>query len=327
MSGPLQTVAVFGATGFIGRHLIQHLTRRGLLVRAVTRVPNKATFLKPVGGIGQVTPWAADPTDDVSVRRALNGVDMVVNLIGVLYERGQNSFQAVHVDVPARLARLAAEAGVKRFVHVSALGADAKSAAAYARSKADGEKAVRSAFPDAAILRPSIVFGSEDNFFNKFAAMAQSAPALPLIGGGATKFQPVYVADLAEALAVAAVSDAAAGKTYEIGGPKVYSFKELLSLTLSEIGKESVCLAPVPWSIAGVLGGLLQNVPLIAPPLTADQVEMLKTDNVLSGSLPGLADLGVTDPSTVEIVVPTYLRRFVVGGLYERMKSGKRAAF
>lgn len=327
MSGPLQTVAVFGATGFIGRHLIQHLTRRGFLVRAVTRVPNNAAFLKTAGGIGQVTPWAADPTDDASVRRALAGVDAAVNLIGVLYERGENTFKALHVDVPARLARLAAEAGVKRFVHVSALGADAKSSAAYARSKADGEKAVRAAFPNAAVLRPSIVFGAEDNFFNKFAALAQKAPALPLIGGGETKFQPVYVADLAEALAVAATVDAAGGKTYEIGGPKVYSFRELLSMTLGEVGRENVCLASVPWKAAEILGGLLEKTPIVAPPLTRDQVEMLKSDNVVSGSLPGLSDLGVADPSAVEVVIPSYLRRFVVGGTYERMKSGKRAAF
>ena len=326
MSGPTQTVAVFGATGFIGRHVVSHLARKGLQVRAVTRVPNKAAFLRPAGGIGQVVPWAGDVGDDASVRRALAGVDAVVNLIGVLYERGAASFQAVHVDAPARLARLAAEAGVKRFVHVSALGADAASAAAYARSKAEGEAAVKAAFPAAAILRPSIVFGPEDGFFNKFAAMAQLAPALPLIGGGETKFQPVYVADLAEALASAAVSDAAAGKTFEIGGPVVYSFKQLLEFTLKTIERQNVCLAPVPWRAAEILGGVLEKTPVIAPALTRDQVEMLKTDNVLSGALPGLADLGVTAPALVEVEVPVYLQRFIEGGLYARLRSGQRAA-
>jgi uncharacterized protein YbjT (DUF2867 family) len=326
MSGPLQTVAVFGATGFIGRHLIQHLTRKGFLVRAVTRVPNKATFLKPAGGIGQVTPWAGDVGDDASVRRALAGVDMVVNLIGVLYERGAAGFQALHVDAPARLARLATEAGVKRFVHVSALGADAGSPAAYARSKAEGEAAVKAGFPGAAILRPSIVFGPEDGFFNKFAAMAQLAPALPLIGGGQTKFQPVYVADVAEAITAAVTSDAAAGKTFELGGPAVYTFKQLLEILLKEIEKPGVCLVPVPWKAAEFLGDVLGKTPVIAPPLTRDQVEMLKTDNVLSGSLPGLQDLGVAEPSSVEVVVPTYLHRFIEGGLYARLRSGKKAA-
>jgi uncharacterized protein YbjT (DUF2867 family) len=326
MSGPLQTVAVFGATGFIGRHLIQHLTRKGFLVRAVTRVPNKATFLKPAGGIGQVTPWAGDVGDDASVRRALAGVDMVVNLIGVLYERGAAGFQALHVDAPARLARLATEAGVKRFVHVSALGADAGSPAAYARSKAEGEAAVKAGFPGAAILRPSIVFGPEDGFFNKFAAMAQLAPALPLIGGGQTKFQPVYVADVAEAITAAVTSDAAAGKTFELGGPAVYTFKQLLEILLKEIEKPGVCLVPVPWKAAELLGDVLGKTPVIAPPLTRDQVEMLKTDNVLSGTLPGLQDLGVAEPSSVEVVVPTYLHRFIEGGLYARLRSGKKAA-
>lgn len=326
MTGSMQTVAVFGATGFIGRHLIQHLTRKGLMVRAVTRVPNKAAFLKPAGGIGQVTPWAGDVNDDASVRRALAGCDMVVNLIGVLFERGAGGFQAAHVDAPARLARLAAEAGVKRFVHISAMGADLKSASAYAKSKAEGEAAVRAAFPGAAILRPSIVFGPDDSFFNKFAAMAQIAPALPLIGGGATRFQPVYVADVAEAVANAATSDDAAGKTYELGGPAVYSFRQLLEITLREIERPTLPLVPVPWKAAEMLGGLLEKIPVIAPPLTRDQVEMLKTDNVASGALPGLAELGVAHPAAVEVIVPAYLQRFIVGGVYARIRSGQRIA-
>lgn len=316
MTSRPQTIAVFGATGFIGRHLVQHLTKSGAIVRVATRTPNKAAFLKPAGAVGQVVPWAADVGDDVSIRRALAGVDAVINLIGILYERGTDTFQSVHVDVPSRLARLAAEAGVQRLVHVSAIGADAHANALYARTKGEGEAAVRAAFPSATIVRPSIVFGSEDGFFNKFAAMAQIAPALPLIGGGGTKFQPVYVADVAEAIARTLECPNAPGKTFELGGPEVYTFKRLLEFILSEIARPKVMLVPVPWPAAEFLGGVLGATPLIAPPLTRDQVEMLKSDNVVSGKLPGLKDLGITEPSTVEVIVPTYLQRFIVGGAY-----------
>ncbi|MBK3775415.1 SDR family NAD(P)-dependent oxidoreductase [Azospirillum brasilense] len=318
MSYRSEVVTVFGGSGFVGRHLIRRLAKTGAIVRVVSRHPNQANFLKTAGSVGQIVPMAADVKDDQSVARAIQGADTVINLIGVLYERGGWNFQTVHVDAPARIARIAKASGVRHLVHVSAIGADAKSASGYARSKAAGEQAVRQAFPEAVIIRPSIVFGPEDGFFNKFAAMAQISPALPLIGG-ATKFQPVYVSDLAEAIAAAATLDGAAGRTYELGGPRVYSFKELMQLMLKEIRRKRF-LVPVPWSVAETLGGLLEKVPpIVAPPLTRDQVEMLRTDNVAAPGAPGFKDLGITSLSSCEVVLPTYLSRFIVGGRYSTM--------
>ncbi|MDQ2104014.1 complex I NDUFA9 subunit family protein [Azospirillum isscasi] len=313
MSYRSEVVTVFGGSGFVGRHLIRRLAKTGAIVRVVSRHPNQANFLKTAGSVGQIVPMAADVKDDRSVARAIQGADTVINLIGTLYERGAWSFQTVHVDAAARIARIAKASGVQRLVHVSAIGADAKAPAAYAKSKAAGEQAVRDAFPGATIIRPSIVFGPEDGIFNKFAAMAQVSPALPLIGG-ATRFQPVYVGDLADAIAAAATLDSAVGRTYELGGPRVYTFKELMQLMLQEIRRKRL-LVPVPWSVAEKLGGLLEKVPpIVAPPLTRDQVEMLKTDNVAAPGALGFKDLGIAHLSSCEVVLPTYLSRFIVGG-------------
>ncbi|MFC5357511.1 complex I NDUFA9 subunit family protein [Azospirillum himalayense] len=313
MSYRSEVVTVFGGSGFVGRHLIRRLAKTGAIVRVVSRHPNKANFLKTAGSVGQIVPMAADVKDDQSVARAIQGADTVINLIGTLYERGAWTFQTVHVDAPARIARIAKASGVRRLVHVSAIGADARSASAYAKSKAAGEQAVAQAFPGATIIRPSIVFGPEDGFFNKFAAMAQVSPALPLIGG-ATKFQPVYVGDLADAIAAAATLDSATGRTFELGGPRVYSVKELMQLMLREIRRKRF-LVPVPWNVAETLGGLLEKVPpIVAPPLTRDQVEMLRTDNVAAPGAPGFKELGITNLSSCEVVLPTYLSRFIVGG-------------
>ena len=314
MSFRYQIVTVFGGSGFIGRHLIRRLARSGAIVRIATRNPNKAQFLKTAGAVGQIVPLAVDVRSDESVARAVDGADVVVNLIGALYNDGPWTVEAAHVQAAGRIARLAKAAGAQRLVHVSAIGANAKSAAEYGRTKAAGEKAVLAAFPEATILRPSIVFGPEDQFFNRFGAMAQVAWALPLIGGGKTRFQPVYVGDVAEAITAALHEPAAQGRTYELGGPTVYPFKELLALTLKEVHRKRLLL-PLPWKLAETLGGLFEKIPLITPPLTKDQVEMLKTDNVVSASAPGLADLGIT-PTTVEVTVPTYLSRFIVGGRY-----------
>ena len=233
----------------------------------------------------------------------------------MLYERGSQSFQAVHVDAAARIARLAKAAGVGRLVHLSAIGADAASPAAYARSKAAGEQAVLAAFPTATILRPSIVFGPEDNFFNKFAAMAQKAPVLPLIGGGKTRFQPVYVGDLADAVVAALDLDGARGKTYELGGPRVYSFKELLELMQKDIQRHRP-LVTLPWNVAESLAGFLEKIPVLAPALTRDQVAMLKRDTVVAQGALGFKDLGITELASCEVILPTYLSRFIVGGKY-----------
>ncbi|WP_448191686.1 complex I NDUFA9 subunit family protein [Azospirillum sp. sgz301742] len=315
MSYRYRVATVFGGSGFIGRHLIRRLAKSGTIVRIASRRPAQANFLKTTGAVGQIVPWAVDVRDDASVARAVKDADIVINLIGALYETAPWSFETVHIDAPSRIARLAKEAGAQRLVHVSALGADAKSDSAYARTKAAGDKAVLAAFPDATILRPSIVFGAEDRFFNKFAAMAQISPVLPLIGGGKTRFQPVSVSDLAEAIEAVLNSDASKGRVYELGGPNTYTFKELMQLMLKEVERKHVLLLPIPWRASEALGSILEKVPLIAPLLTRDQVELLKTDNVCSGQLPGFAELGIA-PTAPEVVLPTYLHRFIVGGRY-----------
>lgn len=321
MSYRTQVITVFGGSGFIGRHLIRRLAKSGAVVRIATRTPTKAGYLKTAGAVGQIVPFATDVTKDESVARALQGADIVINLIGVLYERGAQSFQAAHVEAAGRIARIAAATGVARLVHISALGADASVPSAYARSKAAGEAAVLAAYPEATILRPSIVFGPEDGFFNKFAAMAQIAPALPLIGGGATRFQPVYVGDLADAIVAALDLDSAKGRTFELGGPRSYSFKELLELTLKEVHRKRY-LVNVSWKAAETLGNVLEKVPLLAPPLTRDQVELLKRDNVVSPGSAGFADLGITTLTSCEMILPTYLSRFIVGGRNPTVAGG-----
>jgi len=313
MSYRYRIATVFGGSGFIGRHLIRRLAKTGTIVRVASRHPAQANFLKTAGSVGQIIPWAVDVRDDASVARAVKDADIVINLVGALYETGPWSFETVHVNTPARIARLAKEAGASRLVHVSALGADERSPSLYAKSKAAGEQALLAAFPGATVVRPSIVFGPEDRFFNKFAAMAQISPVLPLVGGGKTRFQPVYVGDLADAVVAVLNTDESKGRTYELGGPNTYTFKELMQLMLKEICRKRVLLLPIPWKASETLGGILEKVPFVAPLLTRDQVELLKKDNVCSGELPGFEQLGVT-PTTPEVMLPTYLHRFIVGG-------------
>ncbi len=312
MSYRYRVATVFGGSGFIGRHLIRRLAKSGIVVRIASRHPSQANFLKPAGAVGQIVPWAVDVRDEASVARATQDADIVINLIGALYEATPWSFDTVHVDAPARIARLAKAAGAARLVHVSALGADANAESAYARTKAAGEKAVLAAFPEATIVRPSLVFGPEDRFFNSFAAMAQVSMVLPLIGGGKTRFQPVCVSDVADAIMAILDDDGAKGLVYELGGPNTYSFKQLLQLMLKEIHRRRLLL-PIPWRVSEMLGSALEKIPLIAPLLTKDQVELLKKDNVCSGQQPGFERLGLT-PTTPEVVLPTYLHRFIVGG-------------
>ena len=294
---------VFGASGFIGRYVVRRLAAEGAQVVAAVRHPDAALFLKPMGNVGQITPVRASVTDERAAAAAIAGSDVVVNLVGILYEHGEQTFAAVHVDGARRVAAAAKAAGVGRLVHTSALGASASSRSSYARTKAAGEAAVREVFPEASIIRPSIVFGPEDDFFNRFATMAKLSPALPLIGGGTTRFQPVYVDDVAAAIVTLLQDPGTAGQTYELGGPDVHSFKELLEMML-RLKKLSRALVPIPFFLAEVQGSFLQMLP--TPPLTRGQVELLKTDNVLSGALPGLADLGIT-PTPLEAVLPTYL--------------------
>ena len=312
---------LFGGSGFIGKYAAQKFARAGWRVRVAVRRPNEALSMRTYGDVGQVEPVQANIRDDASVARALQGADVVVNLVGILNVSGKQTFDAVQAEGAKRVAEAAKAAGAKRFVQVSAIGADPDGAAAYARTKAAGEAAVRAAFPDAVVLRPSIVFGPEDQFFNRFAAMARLSPAIPLVGGR-TKFQPVYVNDVAEAIFQAATRPEAAGNTYELGGPQTYSFAELMRLMLATIHRRRL-LAPLPFPIASMQAWGLDLAQTLSLGLftntliTQDQVKMLRRDNVVAEGALGLKDLDI-DPVTVESVLPTYLYRFRPYGQYDR---------
>ena len=308
---------VFGGSGFVGRNIVRELAARGALVTVGCRDVERAKFLKPMGAVGQVTPVKADVTNAAQVARAADGAEFVVSLVGILYESGRNTFDAVQAAGPGLVARAAADAGARRLVHVSAIGADPASPSRYARTKAAGEAALRDAFPEATILRPSVVFGPDDDFFNRFGAMAATAPALPLIGGGRTRLQPVYVRDVARAALAALEAPDAAGRTYELAGPRVYTFREAMELMLAEVRRRRP-LVDLPFPVARLLAGFAELLPV--PPLTRDQVALLKADNVASGGAPGLADLGV-EATACEIVLPEYLDRFRPGGRYNRDRA------
>jgi NADH dehydrogenase len=310
-------VTVFGGSGFLGRHTVRALARAGWRIRVAVRHPNGAFFLRPLGSVGQIDLIKCDVTDPDAVARAVQGADAVVNLCGILFQGGQ-TFEDVQADGAAHVAQAATAAGVEALVHVSALGADSQSDSEYAVTKAQGEDAVREAFPKAVILRPSIVFGPEDSFFNKFASLARFTPALPLIGGGHTRFQPVFVGDVARA--IVAGLGRQDGRTYELGGPAVYSFRELLQLILRETGRRRF-LMPLPFGLAMIKAAFLQILP--KPLLTMDQVRLLKKDNVVSPTASGLKDLGIT-PTSVEAVVPAYLWRFHPKGEYASAQKETR---
>ena len=302
--------AVLGGSGFIGRYVVKRLAARGQVIAVGCRNAERAKFLKPMGDVGQVVPLNVAIGDEVVLPAFLAGNEALVNCVGILRESGSQTFELVHHVGPARLARLARDAGIERFVHISAIGADSRSPSAYARTKAAGDAAVRDAFPTVTILRPSIVFGPEDRFFNRFAAMAMVSPVLPLIGGGQTRFQPVYVGDVGDAVVKCLEDPVAAGRTYELGGPKIYTFRELLELLLSEIHRKR-WLVDVPFGVAALQARLMSVLP--NPPLTPDQVELLKRDVVVSSGAMTLASLGLT-PTAAEAILPTYLDRFRRGG-------------
>jgi uncharacterized protein YbjT (DUF2867 family) len=307
-------VAVLGGSGFIGRYIVKRLAERGALIAIGCRHAEEAKFLKPTGDVGQIAALNVGLGNVDLLPAFLAGNVALVNCVGILHESGRQTFDLLHHVGPARLARLARDAGIERLVHISAIGVDSRSASAYARTKAAGERAVRDAFPTATILRPSVVFGPEDQFFNRFATMAMLSPVLPLIGSGETRFQPVYVDDVANA-AVACLDDAAtAGRTYELGGPKIYAMRELLELLLGEIRRERR-FVDLPFGVAAGLARLMSVMP--NPPLTPDQVELLKSDNIVASGALGLASLGIA-PTAVEAVLPTYLDRFRRGGWYTR---------
>lgn len=299
---------VFGGSGFLGRHVVQRLAARGYAVRVAVRDTEAAKYLRPMGRIGQVVPLYAPISDEALVARAVAGAEVVINLVGILAERRAGDFLAVHARGAELIARQAAAAGVRYLVHVSALGADAQSPSLYAQSKAKGEAMVRAAFPRATILRPSIVFGAEDTFFNRFAKLATQVPVLP-ITGGATKFQPVFVGDVAEAV-LAAFNPAAQGKTYELGGPEVKSFRELMRDMLALTGL-TCPVWDMPAGLATFLALFLERMP--GKMLTRDQVALLKHDNVVASGAEGVAALGVA-PRPMSLILPGYLARYRAGG-------------
>jgi NADH dehydrogenase len=291
--------------------VVRALAKKGWRIKVATRRPNRAFFLRPMGQVGQIGFIKCDVADADQIAHAMVGSHAVVNLTGILFQRGQ-TFQDVHVKGPEAIAREAARLGLRAFVNVSAIGADSESDSRYAESKAEGEKRVREAFPAATIMRPSLLFGPEDQFFNRFAEMARFLPALPLIGGGRTLFQPVFVSDAAAAIVTALDDPSAPGKTYELGGPTVYSFRQLMEIMLGVIDRKRL-LVPLPFWIAFLKSIFLQLMP--KPLLTPDQVKLLRHDNIVSPTAHTLKDLGIT-PTTVEAEVPAYLWRYRAKGEY-----------
>jgi uncharacterized protein YbjT (DUF2867 family) len=308
-------VTVFGGSGFVGRHAVRAIAKAGYRIRVAVRYPNLANFLLPMGAVGQIQILKTNVGKPEQIEAAVKGADAVVNLVGILHQSGHQTFEALHVEAAGAIAGAARAVGARSFVQVSSIGADEDSDSAYAQSKGAGEARVREAFPDAAILRPSIVFGPEDGFFNRFAGMARMFPALPLIGGGHTKFQPVYVSDVASAILKCVQDPSTQHRTYELGGPSVYTFKELMELILRETGRERA-LIPIPFAIAMLKATFLQMLP--NPLLTRDQVKLLKQDNVVSSGALALADLGI-QPDSVEAIVPSYLWRYRPEGQYDVM--------
>lgn len=306
-------VTVFGGSGFLGRHIVRALAKDGWRIRVAVRHPNTAHFLKPMGRVGQIQLFKANIRDDDAVGTALGDADAAVNLVGVLAESGSQRFDAIHAQAAARVAGVAAAHGIARLVHVSALGASANASSVYARSKAQGEARVHESFPSATILRPSVVFGPEDNLFNKFGWLARLSPVLPLIGGGKTRFQPVFVGDVAQAVTRVLADASTAGMTYELGGPEVMSFKDILELVLKQTQRKRILL-PIPFSLARLKGAVLGILP--KPILTLDQVRLLETDNVVSEDALTLRDLEIT-PTAAAAILPSYLWRFRKTGQFE----------
>lgn len=316
-------VTVFGGSGFVGRHVVRALARRGYRIRVAVRRPDLAGHLQPLGSVGQIHAVQANIRNAASIARAIEGADAVVNLVGILHNSGRNRFDAVQAFGAGAVARAAKAAGIKRMIHMSAIGADIASKADYAETKAEGEANVLREIPGAIILRPSIIFGPEDDFFNRFAGMARLSPALPLIGGGNTMFQPVYVGDVAEATALAVDGALTPGETYELGGPRQASFKALLELMLKQIGRQRLLL-PLPFGIAKFMGLFLQYLP--GAPLTPGQVELLRSDNVVSDTArhAGLTLEGIgIDPTAMESILPDYLWRFRKTGQFTTLGADK----
>jgi len=313
-------ITVFGGSGFLGKHVVRALVKDGWRVRVPCRRPHTANDLRVIGNVGQIQLMQSNIRFRDSVMRAVAGSDAVINLVSILFQEGKQKFDGVHIEGAEHLAEAAKAAGVSNFIQVSAIGADAESDSEYTSTKAKAEAIIQTAIPSADIVRPSIMFGPEDDFFNRFAKMATLAPALPLIGGS-TQFQPVYAGDVAQAIAKLA-GRGTSGETYELGGPRVYSFKELMQFILETTDRRRLLL-PVPWigaSALGMVGEISGFLPFVKPFLTRDQVTNLKVDNVADPDAKGFADLGI-DLETIESIVPPYLERFRKHGQFHEKTS------
>lgn len=323
MTASAKIVTIIGGSGFVGRYIAQRMARQGWRVRVACRRPNEAMFVKPYGVVGQVAPVQCNIRDDASTRAVIAGADAVVNCVGVLWESGRNTFSACQADGAARVARIAAEEGVDRLVHVSAIGSNSGSASDYAQTKAAGEAAVLDAMPDAVILRPSIIFGTEDEFFNQFAGMCRFTPILPLVGA-ATKFQPVWVEDVADAAVRAATGKAEAG-IYELGGPRVATFRECMELMLNVIRRRRL-LVDIPFFLARIKAFFLEKTAWVGikPIMTRDQIKLLETDNVVSEGARGFAELGI-QPTSMESVLEGYLYSYRPYGQYTALSDSPHA--
>jgi NADH dehydrogenase len=316
-------VTVFGGSGFLGRNVVHALAHAGYRIRVAVRHPALANHLMPSGRVGQIALLRCDVRNEAGVAAAVQGANIVVNLVGILREGGGRSFEAIHATAAGDIARAAAKAGVRRLIHVSAIGASTDSRSAYARSKAAGEAQVRAAFPDATILRPSIVFGPGDGFFNRFASLMRAVPLFfPAFGDGRTKFQPVFVGDVADAVVHALADARTRGRTYELGGPAIYSFKELLALIAKETERKRT-FVPIPFFLLDIGAALTGWLPFA--PVTLDQARLLRVDNVVkagpdAATVGTIADLGV-QPTSVEAIVPTYLYAYRRTGQYAEPRS------
>ena len=312
MQNNQKIIAIFGAGGFLGKHLMRQLTKLDYRVKVATRNPYLKGYLKPLGNPGQIELFKTNIFNPEDIKQVLKNCDLAINLVGILYETRKQKFSQVHVKFPYLLSNLCNEIGVKNLVHISALGVREGHISKYMQSKLEGEKNIQKVFKPSVILRPSLVFGPEDKFFNAFASIAQFSPALPLIGGGKTKFSPIYVGDVAKAIVKTLKLENSKPKIYELGGPKNYSFKELMEILLEEIKKKRF-LIPIPFSVAKLQSYFLQMMP--NPLLTSDQVDMLKYNNIVSGEYPTLEDLGIRG-KTIQSILPKYIYRFRTGGQF-----------
>jgi len=312
MQNNQKIIAIFGAGGFLGKHLMRQLTKLDYRVKVATRNPYLKGYLKPLGNPGQIELFKTNIFNPEDIKQVLKNCDLAINLVGILYETKKQKFSQVHEKFPYLLSNLCNEIGVKNLVHVSALGVREGHISKYMQSKLEGEKNIQKVFKPSVILRPSLVFGPEDKFFNVFASIAQFSPALPLIGGGKVKFSPIYVGDVAKAIVKTLKLENSKPKIYELGGPKNYSFKELMEILLEEIKKKRF-LIPIPFSVAKLQSYFLQMMP--NPLLTSDQVDMLKYNNIVSGEYPTLEDLGIRG-KTIQSILPKYIYRFRTGGQF-----------